>query len=98
MKKIPKSISRIIIESKNGDLALACNPRNQKYLEHAKEFFKGRVPTRPYRVTYTVNPRGAYEVDENLLYRHQYSSVCFLPASWHGLRVSRKVTPIKAPK
>jgi hypothetical protein len=94
MKKIPKSISRIIVEDENGDLALKYDRRESKFLFHNREFFKGKVPRRPYTVTYTVNPRWVYLVEGDLLFRDQYSTVCFLPRSWHGLRVSRRVTPI----
>ena len=104
MKKIPKSISRIIDRRKDGNLVLRCDHDRMSLIKFTKSFFRGKVPGTPYRVTYTINPRGAYDCEDSggveiILTRRSDGisgmAICFSYPSWHGLRVSRRVEKVK---
>lgn len=106
MKKIPKSIT---VTVRNGDNFRASRP-GKTYMGDGVEFdevaevFPG-TPKPPYRLTYSLSRRG------NLIARVfafvgyvdvcKYKSgkflvtTCFLPSSWDGLRVSRRVEKVK---
>ncbi len=95
-----QSVSRVIRE-KNGELWIKEDTLN---FPHFNAFFT-RAPKRPYKVTYSLNRKGHFTA-----YYHKYVNlicltrrgrtcqelaICFLPAAWDGLRVSRTVTPMR---
>jgi hypothetical protein len=96
------SISRIIVKRTDGDYGLRCDRFAESKRRFTREFFQGKVPATPYRVTYTVSPRGKYDVAmdslgpelRNRRTRRDGMIICFLPNSWAGLRVSRKVVSL----
>lgn len=106
MKKIPKSISVTVRRSKKdpGRLVVAGKPMGafDKWVED----ISGERPEVPYIVTYKISTRGRYTVEANpdecpcvrLNKTGNWTPACFLPESWHGLRVSREVTPIRGKK
>jgi hypothetical protein len=61
----------------------------------------GRLPYQTYRVEFRLDPRGAYRVSPThpaiprvlraLPYARTFAYVCFLPKSWMGKRISRRV-------
>ena len=111
MKKIPKSIT---VTVRNGEDFRATR-LGRTYLGHGMDRERirnafGRCPAFPYKVTYTLNPRGKYLVDKkydnarlllvtdhkNLSGGYYETWVCFLnDLDWDGLRISRKVEKIK---
>jgi hypothetical protein len=112
MTKIPKSITVTVRNGDNfratrpGRIWLG----DGASVAYLREYIRP-VPKPPYRVTYTVVANGTYEVvsdagDAGIRKDNWFNewgnqkrmSVCFLPREWIGLRVSRKVTPIRATK
>lgn len=99
-----QSVSRVICADPVGDLALD-NQRHRVIRITDVRICVGRLPARPYRVIFTLNARGRFLVRYSCVMpvlvnlRAQGSlPVCFLPASWDGLRVSRTVTPMRGKK
>ena len=76
-------------------------------LGEIREYF-GRLPKAPYKVTYRENPRGQFRAallgnySIHIRRHNKYGEfgviACFIPNDWDGLRVSRKVTPIRVKK
>jgi hypothetical protein len=109
MKKIPKSITVTVRNGENFRAVLGKEIWNGDGVTFGgdgpewrtvSKFFP-KTPAPPYRVTYTVNPRGKYIKWSGCLIRdirtdeiNRAMNVCFLPDSWRGLRVSRKVSKI----
>jgi hypothetical protein len=111
MKKIPKSIT---VTVRNGGNFRATRP-GRTYPSGDMDMVRVRgsfpkTPNPPYKVTYTVNPRGVYTViDDNpdmfpslLKNGEEWAKggdgtfVCFISGlGWHGLRVSRRVEKVK---
>jgi hypothetical protein len=103
MKNVPQSIT---VTVRNGDNFRATRPGKTWDGDGASINYIRRkglyAPNPPYRVTYTVTSKGRFPVveDEGLsslaigLKDLNKMSVCFLPDSWRGLRVSRKVEKI----
>ena len=70
-------------------------------LTHRQVF--GPLPVKPYRVEFRLNARGPYRVGGRspflplvkraLPYAQVHAWVCFLPKSWIGKRISRRVLP-----
>jgi hypothetical protein len=111
MTKIPKSIT---VTVRNGENFRATRPGKtfpgHGVCAASLRKHKLRHPPLPYLLTYTVTPKGRYFVhgpdgDSSFPWvswsgtgGYEMLSICFLPESWHGLRVSRKVTPIRGKK
>jgi hypothetical protein len=113
MKKIPRSITVTVRNGEKFRAELADGVTHYgggMNTERVKRAFP-RTPLPPYTVTYRVDPNGRYKVCENSrwspphLMTHddeepggmQGTFVCFL-TPFIGLRVSRKVTPIRGKK
>jgi hypothetical protein len=103
--KIPRSIT-VTVDSKHDGFIV--NGESIGSWEIKRAFRK--VPETPYKLSYVVSKKGKYLVDDaarsygswepnmGIIIRENKPalSVCFLPPSWHGLRVSRKVEKLPA--
>jgi hypothetical protein len=106
MPPIPKSIT---VTVRNGENFKATRP-GRTYpglgfdLKRVRLSFP-KTPDPPYRVTYTLCKNGKYKFDGGQLYignsedSHwadpEGTFIFFLPESWWGLRVSRRVEKVK---
>jgi hypothetical protein len=107
MTKIPKSITVTVRAGDGGRLTVNDSGAWDTWVER----MFGRCPKAPYRLTYSLSSQGKYIVAKEgegaipsieLVNKHEgyYIPACFLPMSWTGKRVSRKVEKIagKRPK
>ena len=102
MKKIPKSITRIVRLREGG---VQAGRRRLSYLDYT--FKEEENSLLVYRVTYSLFPKGEYKVkgawsrslhgwNVTFISKQGFSMpVCWLPKSWIGLKISRTVTPIR---
>jgi len=105
MPLMKKSVSRLIKpKRKNGMWLLYARGADGNLRWNIVRNISTRVPKKPYRVTYFLNPRGNIYIlhPEIVLCKgplkitfDNYSFACFLPKEWAGKRVSRKVEVIK---
>ena len=100
MRKIPKSVTVAIAFRKMSDTTRLF--KGQLYSR--RDWFPRtwEIPQQNYRVTYYLDARGRFLVIaasrhgvRGVEYRNNNYPVCFLPESWIGLRVSRRVEKVK---
>lgn len=106
MKKIPKSIT-VTVEREGNHVKIGNMVDSSSYKEMRR--FKFFPRTKRYRVTYAQSPKGELIVRYTCVctdvrpygetFRNgEFVNTCFIPKSWAGHRVSRKVEPIRVKK
>ena len=93
-----QSITRLI--RPKGDRLVTANSswREASYVRNRGVY----VPKRPYRVTFTLDPKGTMQAWTEWVQVNQYSPhlggyvVCFLPHEWVGQRITRTVRTLDA--
>jgi hypothetical protein len=90
-----KSVSRVITNM-GGRLTAIVNKEEEAISYWEVEDAFGEVPGNRYKVTYTLNKKGRYLLQDNgsmaIVKPGQHRGnlcVCWLPKGWHGERVNR---------